>query len=387
MNEENKKPNKDEYKILRPLIIWSIVIVVGFWVVNMIALGFMPSTERGTLGDMFGAVNAIFSGLAFAGIIVSLYMQRIDLKNQQIQLEQNHDEIQQTNREFKIQNDTLQIQKFEIQYYKMIDLHKENVNEMNITFFELSKVPFNSRTGDGFNAHEVQRDVQGRKIFDGMIKELHLIYFTIGMAAENMGIKLDSIKLFDFAYQIFFYGKKNSHKFDFGDTIPSFKRQVIEEIEVLQKHFYNRHLEEIKVETKSDENFTLKFYPYEGHEPRLGHYYRHLFQTVKYVVQQEEKGLIGIDETRQYLRVLRAQLSNAEQLLLYYNYMCGFGSNWDYLGDKGYQFLTKYRMIHNIPISSVIGVENPRIHFDDFIKNHATTVDPLFEWGDFEKKN
>ena len=36
------------------------------------------ATDRGLFGDMFGAVNALFSGLAFAGIVYTIHMQRIE---------------------------------------------------------------------------------------------------------------------------------------------------------------------------------------------------------------------------------------------------------------------------------------------------------------------
>jgi len=38
--------------------------------------------ERGTFGDMFGAVNALFSGLAFGGVIYAILLQREDLERQ-----------------------------------------------------------------------------------------------------------------------------------------------------------------------------------------------------------------------------------------------------------------------------------------------------------------
>ena len=40
----------------------------------------------GPFGDMFGAVNSLFSGLAFAGIIVAILMQRQELKLQREEL-------------------------------------------------------------------------------------------------------------------------------------------------------------------------------------------------------------------------------------------------------------------------------------------------------------
>ena len=39
-------------------------------------------TERGQIGDMFGVVNTLFSGLAFAGVIYTLLLQRHELELQ-----------------------------------------------------------------------------------------------------------------------------------------------------------------------------------------------------------------------------------------------------------------------------------------------------------------
>src|SRR5689334_15440351 len=62
--------------------------------------------EQGQFGDMFGAVNALFSGLAFAGIIYTILLQREELGAQR-------KELKQTRKEFKIQNATLKQQRFE----------------------------------------------------------------------------------------------------------------------------------------------------------------------------------------------------------------------------------------------------------------------------------
>lgn len=42
--------------------------------------------ERGTYGDMFGAVNSLFSGLAFAGIVYTILLQRQELSLQREEL-------------------------------------------------------------------------------------------------------------------------------------------------------------------------------------------------------------------------------------------------------------------------------------------------------------
>ena len=68
--------------------------VLALWGFSWGLLWWQPTstTGPGPFGDMFGAVNALFSGLAFAGIIVALWLQRRDLEMQrgllQIQMEE-----------------------------------------------------------------------------------------------------------------------------------------------------------------------------------------------------------------------------------------------------------------------------------------------------------
>lgn len=46
-----------------------------------------------------------------------------------------------------------------------------------------------------------------------------------------------------------------------------------------------------------------------------------------------------------YLRILRAQLSNHEQILLFYNWLSEYGNDWE---NEKHQFFTEYCMIHNL---------------------------------------
>jgi hypothetical protein len=48
---------------------------------------------RGQFGDLFGAVNALFSGLAFAGLIYAILLQREDLELQRKELEMTRQEL------------------------------------------------------------------------------------------------------------------------------------------------------------------------------------------------------------------------------------------------------------------------------------------------------
>lgn len=64
---------------------WLIFAVVAVWVLFNIAVwASLPSwNERGLFGDMFGAVNALFSALAFAAVAYAIFLQRNQLVAQE----------------------------------------------------------------------------------------------------------------------------------------------------------------------------------------------------------------------------------------------------------------------------------------------------------------
>lgn len=68
-----------------------IAIVLALWgLLGWIASG---QEEPGPFGDMFGFSNSLFSGLAFAGIIYTIYLQRQELRLQREELRLQRDEL------------------------------------------------------------------------------------------------------------------------------------------------------------------------------------------------------------------------------------------------------------------------------------------------------
>ncbi len=81
-------------KDYKPFLISSIV-VLTFWIS---AFYFIPKLSynpevRGQIGDSFGLLNTLFSGLAFAGIIATIIMQRKELQLQREELELTRKEL------------------------------------------------------------------------------------------------------------------------------------------------------------------------------------------------------------------------------------------------------------------------------------------------------
>jgi len=65
--------------------------ITALWLLSWALITYqLGNPEKpGPFGDMFGAVNALFSGLAFAGVIVAILMQQEELKIQRKELTQS----------------------------------------------------------------------------------------------------------------------------------------------------------------------------------------------------------------------------------------------------------------------------------------------------------
>lgn len=79
-----------------PLLGSIVLIVLMIWIAYAIALlcSDYQLTECGQFGDMFGAVNALFSGLALAGVIVAILLQKDELALQRKELKDTREEMQ-----------------------------------------------------------------------------------------------------------------------------------------------------------------------------------------------------------------------------------------------------------------------------------------------------
>jgi flagellar biosynthesis component FlhA len=77
-----------------------IIVVVIIWVASalLIIYGLDSWSDRGTFGDLFGAVNGLFSGLAFAGLIYTIVLQKKDLEMQRNEIQLNRDELKKSSR-------------------------------------------------------------------------------------------------------------------------------------------------------------------------------------------------------------------------------------------------------------------------------------------------
>lgn len=112
-----------------------ITIVVFIWLISWVLLDcFIPAQEetRSSFGDKFGAVNSLFAALAFAGIIITILLQRKELQLQREELQLQRSEQVATREVFEAQNEMLSQEKFENTFFQMLSLFHSIVNAMDI---------------------------------------------------------------------------------------------------------------------------------------------------------------------------------------------------------------------------------------------------------------
>ena len=105
-------------------MIFSAIGVICFMSVTYLIIisCFTSMEQRGQFGDMFGMVNALFSGLAFAGVIITIRQQHIDLEYQRVTIKQTNDEMERQTKEFELQNKTLKRQQFDNTYFELLKM-------------------------------------------------------------------------------------------------------------------------------------------------------------------------------------------------------------------------------------------------------------------------
>ncbi|REC62525.1 hypothetical protein DRF65_10570 [Chryseobacterium pennae] len=322
-------------------------------------------STTGQIGDTIGGTTGPFIAL-IAGFLTFIAFWAQLRANNQVQ------------EQFKIQQ-------FESQYFEMIKLHKENISEMKITGY--SYLTSTTRdTCDNLNETitktQIERIVDGRKTFVSMVKELNACLSFCKIIGSTLQVPED--KVLQIGYKLFFFGSFS--KLVKEDKYEIFIQKCKDQLKEIRREHKESFGEKNEFTTGPDKSnkieLHIKYAPFTGHESRLAHYYRHLFSTVKFVVKKEKEGLFNYKQSREYLKILRAQMSNDEQLLLYHNYISGIGEDWE---KKENLFLSKYRMLHNLPIDRVRHIQNPRLHFAKEIINiklQSVKNDPMFEWGD-----
>lgn len=158
MANTNTEKADDDYgwKIFGVISALVIISCFIFWFL------FKDIKDRGTFGDMFGAINAMFSGLAFAGVIVAIHLQQKELENTRKEIKGQKEEMQ-------LQNATLIRQNFENTFFSLLKLLQDLTNSCD---YKPSTSSITYRGKDCFKAmHRVFKNFHGSQVVKGQKKD------------------------------------------------------------------------------------------------------------------------------------------------------------------------------------------------------------------------
>lgn len=143
------------------------------------------------------------------------------------------------------------------------------------------------------------------------------------------------------------------------------KRKVIlDEIYQHRNHVEPFQISDLALLIIPDSDYT-KYY--EGHQFRLGHYFRHMFQSYKFL----NDSILNDTEKYFYGKTYRAQLSTYEQALLFINSISILGMRWELIPDvdtmnktkdeiaiemERAALITKYNLTKNLPGEHLFGI-------------------------------
>lgn len=87
----------------RKLLFGLITIVLLLWIATPFFVGhlYAKTDERGKFGDLFGTINSLFSGLAFAGLFYTVHLQAKQLRIQNMELKVQRQELRLQREEMK----------------------------------------------------------------------------------------------------------------------------------------------------------------------------------------------------------------------------------------------------------------------------------------------
>lgn len=230
--------------------------------------------KAGVFGDSFGVLTALFSGLAFAGIVFTILLQREELKLQR-------KELRLTREELTRQHSTMKRQIFENTFFQMLRLHNDIVNAIDL-----------SRSGSGGTTV-----TSGRDCFVAFYKRI---------------------------YNSYNYEKKSNSGRDESEIIAA---------------AYTTFWEKTQTE--------------------LGHYFRYLYTIFKFVKESE------VDDKRLYSNIIRAQLSDQELLVLFYNCLYKFGV------EKFKPLAEEFAIFDNLPEKLLIKLEHREFYQPKAFGNSA----------------
>lgn len=138
-------------------LILLIVICIFLFIIGMIGT-WIWTDKPNEFGDSAGVVNALFSALAFAGVIYAIILQKEELEDQRQVMIDQREEMEQ-------QNSTMIRQRFEATLFQMLNLQQELIGALKHQYSTSVK------SAASKEKRHVDRIITGREVFQYMYEK------------------------------------------------------------------------------------------------------------------------------------------------------------------------------------------------------------------------
>ena len=153
MTSENAKKSTTRWGLITVFALVGVGVVVTLGLIEAwVYSRFDEWPIRGLVGDMFGVGNAVFSALAFVGVIIAICLQNKELGLQRQELVLTRTEVKGQREQLQAQAETLKKQTLENTLFQLLRLHQEI----------LQAVRFSRGQGIETRGREAIRDLAGK---------------------------------------------------------------------------------------------------------------------------------------------------------------------------------------------------------------------------------
>lgn len=292
--------NKEDIKFNKWQVAGAIIAVIALLSIPLFVYFTAGSlSNKGQWGDFFGGtLNPTLTFLTFLGLLYTIILQKNELGLSRKELELTREEVAKSATALNAQNDSMKQQRFETTLFSMIGVFNQIIDQMDIEIIYYSEKP-------------ITDNYRGRDCFTKLKLNLAKYYEERSWNTEPM-----------------YNGDRNP----WSDEQPNLIEYPHDEYRIIDA--YN--------------------YLYEKHASDLGHYFRVLFNIFNFIKKSDYSGLSDQSANRIYAKILRAQLSDQELLILYYNCLSDHGV-------KFKQLAIEFELFDNLNVGNLIREDHVKL--------------------------
>lgn len=329
--------------------------------------GDIDMDSTGQIGDFIGGtVGTILTALSIILLYKTLQEQRKSFNKSQIEsrffelLKFHRDNVNEIEFEYYLSNDSSRLVKGR-HFFVTANKQLEYAFEEFEYFFKSKKLGINDIYESKYlNELKQNKTLISRKFDDfSLLAKIDICYLILflGVSKEGKCEILDFTKnkynsLFMTDLLDYFRMKPSKHSIFY----PLWKKlydenSLIENIVPIQQD-RNYKLRDKSIPTKSPHYYPDNYFKfYGGHQFRLGHYFRHLYQIVCFVHYNDK---LTEKDKKNYIRILRGQLSDYEQKIFFVNSLSQLGRVWEISDSSGNYIKDEDHLITNYSITKSI---------------------------------